>query len=109
MLMFKLGSVLATLGCPDPFDPKAADFGGIASEPGLFISNVIHKAYVEVNEKGTEAAAVTVVAVAKGASCSTASAPRAVEFRCNRPFLFVLHDVQRGIVLFIAKIVHPKP
>ncbi len=94
-----LVDVLSALGMAEAFDPVAADFTGINANGGLFISDVKHKTFVQVDEVGTEAAAVTSVDVAAG------SAPE--PFRVDRPFLVVLHDRHSGAILFMGKIVDP--
>ena len=99
------------MGCSDPFDEFKADFEDMVkptlAEPRVYISDVIHQAFVEVNEQGTEAAAATAVVVS--GSCSAGSSgPQAVEFICNRPFLFILHETQSETILFVGKVMHPK-
>ena len=82
--------------------PAAADFSGMAKE-GLMISSVIHKAYIDVSEEGTEAAAAT------GAVISTLSyhpVPTVV-FNADRPFIFVIRDNATGCILFMGKVVNP--
>lgn len=101
---FELSEVLAKLGAQDAFDEQKADFSGIKIEDdGLHISKVIHKAVVEVNEEGTEAAAAT--AVVMMTRCMVMEFPE--EFRCNRPFLFIIHDNDRKTALFIGKYARP--
>ena len=81
-----------------------ADFSGITTAEPLWISAVVHKAYVDVNEKGTEAAA------ASGATIVTLSArlsePRV--FRADHPFFFVIRDNQTGSLLFAGRLVDPQ-
>ncbi len=102
---FKLSSVLSKLGAPDAFDESKADFSGIKTEnDGLHISKVIHKAVVEVNEEGTEAAAAT--AVVMMTRCAVLTFPQ--EFRCNRPFLFFIHDNKLQTVLFMGRYSKPE-
>ena len=73
----------------------------IAEEPHApFISDIYHKTFVEVNEEGTEAAAVTVVEVGENAMPSG--------FYANRPFVFVIRDDRTGSILFIGKVENPK-
>ena len=98
---FKLKPVLSKLGMPIAFSSRA-DFTGIATKEGLAIDNVIHKAYVDVNEEGTEAAAATAVGI-------KALAVQVVpDFRADHPFLFMIRDMRSGSVLFLGRLVEPK-
>ena len=89
---------LKSLGMRDAFDDRVADFTRIASN-GLFISYVKQKSYVDVDEEGTEAAAVTAVGM------SVTSLPQRVVMRVDRPFLFVIRDRLSGTILFMGKVV----
>ena len=73
---------------------------------GLFISDVLHKAFVEVNEEGTEAAAATAVLMVGGAA---GPPPPPVEFRADRPFIFMIRDKVTGLIHFIGRYVGPQP
>ena len=95
-----LNETLRQMGMDIAFDPSRADFTGIA-DANLFISLVKHKSFVEVNEEGTEAAAVTIV----GFEVTSVQPVNYVEF--NRPFLFVIRENQANGVLFIGKIMAP--
>jgi serpin B len=98
-----LGDALSAMGMPLAFDPEQADFTGIAmpsSEPPLYISRVIHQANIDVDEKGTEAAAATAVVMATGGG-----APEWITFNVDRPFLFALRDTATGAVLFLGRVV----
>jgi len=98
---FKLKEALSTLGMKEAFTPSA-DYSGISKEK-LFISNVIHKTYIGVNEKGTEAAAVTAVLMRL-----TSAAPHPIkEFKVNRPFIVIIKDVKTNSILFMGSIVNP--
>jgi serpin B len=104
-----LGETLKSLGMPLAFDQTQADFTGMA-KPGsgadrLFISKVFHKAFVKVDEKGTEAAAATAVVMTKE-SAVMPSKP-AAEFRADHPFLFFLRDVKSGAILFMGRVSDP--
>lgn len=92
-------NILPEMGMLDAFGRKA-DFSGINSEGRIFISEVKHKTYVEVNEEGTEAAAVTSV----GFITTSGEPSRELVFRVNRPFLFVVKEQSTGVILFIGKI-----
>ena len=100
---FSLASVLKSMGMKDAFSSDA-DFSGINGKRDLFISAVIHKAYVEVNEEGTEAAAATGVVVRL---TSIGPAPIPV-FRADHPFLFLIRDNLSGSILFIGRVANPK-
>ena len=76
-----------------------ADFSGMFGGRGPSISAVVHKAFVEVNEKGTEAAAAT------GAVMKSSVPPR---FRADHPFLFLIRDRSTGSILFLGRIMNPK-
>ena len=94
----RLNDVLKALGMEVAFDPDLADLTRINRNGGLFISYVWHKAVVEVNEEGTEAAAVTVVGI------GTTSAGGPPRMHVNRPFVFALRERHSGTVLFIGKV-----
>ncbi len=99
---FELAKILAAMGMPDAFTPEKADFSGMAESRELFISNVIHKAFVDVNEEGTEAAAATGVVVG-----ITSVGPATPVFRADRPFVFLIRDKGSGSVLFMGRVVSP--
>jgi serine protease inhibitor len=93
-----LKKILSNMGINTPFDKDTADFGGIA--PGLFISQIDHKAIIEVNEEGTIAAAATSFGMG-------ATAARPVEFTVNRPFILFIRDDRTGNILFEGRIMQP--
>ena len=98
-----MNQILKNMGIADMFKINKADFTEIANEP-LYVSQVKHKAVIEVNEQGSEAAAVTSVAVtSRCLFCH--SSPRQMIF--DKPFLFVIQDVQHKIPLFIGRITDP--
>ena len=101
-----LKDTLIALGMGEAFEEGKANFKGIADEPPLFVSDVNHKTFVEVNEEGTEAAAVTDVAV------GVTSAPiekETFEFIANRPFVYAIVDKQTGSILFLGVMGDPEP
>jgi serine protease inhibitor len=98
-----LAAVLQALGMGIAFG-EGADFSGINGPGGLFISDVLHKSYLKVNEEGTEAAAVTSVEV--GGECSACGSPF-FWLNVDRPFVLVIHERQSGALLFMGKIVAP--
>jgi serine protease inhibitor len=99
----KLNDALKALGMSVAFDPDQADFTKMYPEPGLFISEVKHKTFVEVNEEGTEAAAVTSV----GIELSALPPSLPFEIVVDRPFVFLIRENLSGTILFIGKIVEP--
>jgi serpin B len=100
---FQLNEVLAALGMPTAFTTKA-DFSGMTTRDQLFISAVVHKAFVDVHEKGTEAAAATAVVMDKKASAKT---EEPVTFRADHPFVFLIRDNQSGSILFMGRLANP--
>lgn len=101
----RLNTALENLGMTTAFDPYEANFSGIAStaKENLYISFVDHKAVVEVNEEGTEAAAATIV----GIGITIAGPHQPPNFIVNRPFYFEIRDDRSGSILFMGKIVNP--
>ncbi len=81
-----------------------ADFTGITPEEPLYIGDVVHQTWIQVDEAGAEAAAATAVMMLR----SSAPAPRREEFTADRPFSFVLRDVRTGLVLFVARVEDPR-
>jgi serpin B len=94
---------LGALGMQDAFDPERADFSGMDGNRDLYITNILHKAFVAVDEAGTEAAAATVVIV--GATSIQPTPP--VEFTIDRPFLFFVRDNPTGTLLFLGRVTNP--
>jgi serpin B len=87
----------------DAFDPNTADLSGISTAEQLYVSDVIHEAFIAVDEDGTEAAAATAVIIA------TTSAPVSmVELNVDHPFLFFLQDRATGAVLFLGRVMNPQ-
>ncbi len=101
---FSMASVLKSMGMADAFSSREADFSGMNGRKDLFISAVVHKAYVEVNEEGTEAAAAT------GVTMSITSMPidRPPIFRADHPFLFLIRHNRTGSILFIGRVANPE-
>jgi serpin B len=97
-----LTPLLKTMGMKRAFDPSQADFTGMTPKKDLFISHVVQKAFVELNEKGTEAAAATGVAMRL-----TAFKPP-ITFRADHPFLFLIRDRHSGMILFMGRVVRPQ-
>ncbi|MFO0951134.1 MAG: serpin family protein [Isosphaeraceae bacterium] len=101
----ELARVLADMGMPSAFGGREADFSGMNGRRDLSISAVIHKAFVDVNEKGTEAAAATGVVMARAAAIQPQLEP--VEFKVDHPFLFFINDRTTGSVLFVGRVLDP--
>jgi serpin B len=100
---FSLSKQLADMGMPDAFDPKKADFSAMDGTHDLFIQDVFHKAFVAVDEEGTEAAAATAVIVGK----LSAPPPRPIDFTADRPFIFLIRDVETNSILFLGRVMDP--
>ncbi len=99
--IFSLKEALAAMGMPVAFS-ESADFSGIAGNRELFITDVVHKAFVSVDEAGTEAAAATAVIV------GTTGIPESpVEVTLNHPFIFLIRDIETGAILFVGRVVNP--
>ena len=101
---------LEALGMQRAFQAGAAEFEGIAEPPtpetGLYVSAVFHRAFVEVNEEGTEAAAATAVVMAPGSAPPLPREP--LRFHADRPFLFLIRENRTGLVLFVGRVGDPR-
>ncbi len=98
---FSLKKTLTAMGMPVAFS-AGADFSGMTGNPDLFIGEVLHKAFVSVDEAGTEAAAATAVIMEL-----TAMPGEPVEVTIDRPFIFLIRDIESGTILFIGRVVNP--
>lgn len=98
----ELAPILAALGMPTAMDADGAEFSGMTTQTKLVINKVIHQANISVDEKGTEAAAVTVVGMD-----TTAGPADTCTAHADRPFLFALRDMETGTVLFLGRVVDP--
>ncbi len=96
-----LTQTLAEMGMPLPVSP-GADFSGMTGNLDLYISDIFHKAYVSVDEMGTEAAAATLVAME-----ATGMPLEGVELVVDRPFLFLIQDMKTGTIFFLGQILNP--
>ena len=94
-----LNDVLTALGMGIAFDPARADFSRMYAGGGVYIDSVVQKTFVDVNEEGTEAAAVTSVVVGRSSGGTS--------FVVDRPFLFVIRERYSGTILFMGKILDP--
>lgn len=100
----RLDNILSAMGMVDAFIPTRADFSGMDGKPGwLFIGAVLHQAYVDVNEEGTEAAAATAIDAPK----AEPSSGSLLVFRADHPFLFLIREKKSGAMLFLGKVVNP--
>ena len=97
----ELGPMLAALGMPTAFD-GGADFSGITEQAALMIDAVIHQANIDVDEKGTEAAAATAVVMLESAIVDD------VRLTVDRPFIYALRDMETGAILFLGRITEPQ-
>ncbi|MCK4413795.1 MAG: serpin family protein [Candidatus Eisenbacteria sp.] len=102
-----LAGTLGAMGMPDAFHQQTANFSGMTGSPDLFISSVLHKAFLEVTEQGTEAAAASAVVMALKSSGQDPRARKPV-FRADHPFLFLIRDRETGVVLFLGRLVDPR-
>jgi serpin B len=99
---YGLKAILAGMGLQAAFDPNAADFSGIDGVRDLYIADAIHKAFIAVDEKGTEAAAATAVVMLE------ASLPQGIVLTIDRPFFYVIRDVPTGTILFMGRVLDPR-
>lgn len=97
---YDLKSPLSSMGIRNAFDPGQADFTGMSVKKDLFISEVIHKAFVEVNEEGTEAAAATAVLMMR-------SRVPTMTFKADHPFIFFIRHNKSQTILFFGRLCSP--
>jgi serine protease inhibitor len=102
-LEFDLGQALRRMGAPQMFS-STADFSGMTAEKNLAVSAIRHKAYVSVDEKGTEAAAGSAMTFSLN---STAPTPPPIHFRADHPFVFLIRDNRSGSILFLGRVSDP--
>jgi serpin B len=103
---FSLKDTLQAMGMTLAFDDRKANFSRMSRGEGLYISAVVHKAFVDVNEEGTEAAAATGVIMAPLSEPIRPEQPPV--FRADHPFVFLIRDNQTGSILFMGRVVNPK-
>ena len=102
---YELQDHMKNLGMADAFT-NAADFSGITDHPdGLKLDSIVHKTFVEVNESGTEAAAATMVRMLAGSAFPPPEEP--IEFRVDRPFIFMIYDALTKNILFMGRVMDP--
>jgi len=97
---------LKEMGMPTAFSVASADFSGMTGKRDLFISKVIHQAFVEVNEEGTEAAAATAVIMGL-TSAGPGNEPKIPVFRADHPFVFIIQEKETGSILFMGRVSDP--
>ena len=101
---YELSSYLKELGLKSAFG-SSADFSGITGKKEIHISNILHKAVVELDESGTEASAATAVITSRSASVGTHTRP--ILFKANHPFIFLIREKSTGTILFMGNLVKP--
>jgi len=99
---FSLDETLADMGMSDAFLPSVSDFSGMNGTRDLFVGAIVHKAFVSVDEAGTEAAAATAVLFPQAALL-----PTPIEVTINRPFIFMICDIKTGAILFMGRVTNP--
>ena len=105
---FELSSTLKSLGMKTAFDPNSADFSGMTGDKSLVISAAIHKAYIDLDENGTEAAAATAVVMEMATAMqSRTPPPPPIYFTADHPFLFLIQDNASGAILFMGRVTDP--
>ena len=105
--MFRLDDTLKTMGMIDAFDERRADFSGMDGRELLYLAAVLHKAFVDVSEEGTEAAAATGAVVGLKMSAPSGSPPPPPVFRADRPFLFLIQENTTESILFMGRVADP--
>jgi len=99
---FELKNTLSQMGMPEAFDPGLADFTGMTALRELVIDEAYHQGFISVDEKGTEAAAATAVVIAlTGAGTS-------LNLTIDRPFIYLIRDMQTNAILFMGRVVNPE-
>ena len=98
---YTLNDILSDMDMTDAFSPGVADFSGMDGTNDLFISKVLHKAFIEVNEEGTEAAAATAIII------GVTAIQEPTTFIADHPFIFLIQQKETGAVLFMGKVMNP--
>jgi serpin B len=101
---FELGRALSAMGMAQAFQKGAADFSGMTGKRDFWISAAVHKAFIDVNEEGTEAAAATGI-VMRSMAMQREQPP--VVFRADHPFIFLIRDNRSGAILFMGRVEDP--
>lgn len=100
----RLTQVLSEMGMTDAFAPSLSDFSGINGKTDLFVGDVFHKAFVKVDEAGTEAAAATAVTVVQTVSVDPCERQTLI---IDRPFVFLIRDHDTNVILFVGRVLDP--
>jgi serpin B len=100
---FSLADMLTAMGMPVAFSTDA-DFSGMDGSRDLYIMDVVHKAFVSVDEAGTEAAAATAVVVARMGLAQEAP----IEMTVDHPFVFLIRDLETNTILFLGRVLDPR-
>ena len=98
--------MLKAMGITDAFDAATADFSGMTTQDKLHIGMVVHQANIDVDERGTEAAAATAVGMDTG-GCTGPVPVTDRTLRLDRPFMFLVRDLQTGAILFMGRVLDP--
>ena len=98
---------LIKIGIQHMFIPKDADFSGMSGTKELYVSDMIQKAFIEVNEEGSEASSATGALGVRPTASKESTATKLLEFTCDHPFLFMIKDHLTGVILFSGKITNP--
>jgi serpin B len=104
---WELKGALSALGMQRAFDRSQADLSAMSQEKGLFVGDVVHQTFIDVNEEGTEAAGATAVYTVKSADKEGGVPPAPVIFRADHPFLFLIRDDRSGCILFLGRLTDP--
>ena len=104
---FRLNETLQAMGMKRAFDRDRADLSGMTGKTELYLSSVIHQAFVEINETGTEAAAATAVTIDRATARAMPTEPPAVIFRADHPFMFLIRDNRTDAILFMGRVTDP--
>ncbi|MFW5831310.1 MAG: serpin family protein [Prolixibacteraceae bacterium] len=102
----EMNNVLKEMGIQQAFNPEQSDFSGIADMDDLHISSVVHKTFIDVNETGTEAAAVTSVTI--GITSVNPDQEEKIYFTVDKPFVFAITEKDTGAILFIGEVNNPE-
>jgi len=102
---FELDDALKEMGMASAFKARDANFSGMNGKKNLYIGAAIHKTFLEVGEDGTEAAATTAVIMTKTSAMNDPE--ETIEFKADRPFIYMIRDNQTGTILFIGRYTKP--